>query len=61
MIDQSHNEKPKVEAMLQTVLAAQELFAKASIVDHQELRSVQARHDVVASGRNPQTGLLLRT
>ena len=49
MIDQSHNEKPKVEAMLQTVLSAQELFAKASIVDHKALATAQARHDVVAA------------
>ena len=49
MIDQSHNEKPKVEAMLQTVLSAQELFAKASIVDPRALRDAQDRHDVVAA------------
>ena len=29
MIDQSHNLKPKIEAMIQTVTTVQELFAKA--------------------------------
>ena len=30
MIDQSHNLKGKMEAMVQTVVAAQELYAKAA-------------------------------
>ncbi len=34
MIDQSHNLKGKIEAMIQTVVMAQMLFAKAAIVDH---------------------------
>src|ERR1700744_6333210 len=33
MIDQSHNNKGKMEAMVQTVITAQELFAKAALVD----------------------------
>src|SRR2546430_699482 len=33
MIDQSHNLKGKMEAMVQTVMTAQELFAKAALVD----------------------------
>jgi L-rhamnose isomerase/sugar isomerase len=37
MVDQSHNLKPKIEAMIQTVTTAQELFAKAAIVDHESL------------------------
>ena len=37
MIDQSHNLKGKVEAMIQTVVTAQELYAKASLVDHENL------------------------
>ncbi len=40
MIDQSHNLKGKIEAMIQTVLAAQELYAKAAIVDHERLAAV---------------------
>ncbi|MGA2053124.1 MAG: sugar isomerase, partial [Opitutales bacterium] len=49
MIDQSHNEKPKIEATIQTVVMAQELFVKAALVDHDALRKFQARHDVVAA------------
>ena len=41
MVDQSHNLKPKIEAMIQTVTTAQELFAKAAIVDHGALASHQ--------------------
>jgi L-rhamnose isomerase/sugar isomerase len=40
MIDQSHNLKGKIEAMIQTVATAQELYAKAALVDHEKL----ARH-----------------
>jgi len=49
MIDQSHNEKPKIEATIQTVVMAQELYAKAALVDHEKLRLAQARHDVVGA------------
>ena len=38
MVDQSHNLKPKIEAMIQTVTTAQELVAKAAIVDHETSR-----------------------
>ena len=34
MVDQSHNLKGKIEAMIQTVQTAEELYAKAAIVDH---------------------------
>ena len=47
MIDQSHNLKPKIEAMIQTVMTAQELFAKAALVDRQKLRDAQMRMDIV--------------
>jgi len=47
MIDQSHNEKPKIEATLQTVMMAQELYAKAALVDHGALRRAQLKHAVV--------------
>ncbi len=49
MIDQSHNLKPKIEAMLQTALTAQELFAKACLVDHAKLTQAQARLDIVGA------------
>ncbi|MGH9617392.1 MAG: TIM barrel protein [Acidobacteriaceae bacterium] len=41
VVDQSHNLKNKVEAMLQTVLIAQELYAKACLVDHARLAELQ--------------------
>ncbi|MEP7367997.1 MAG: TIM barrel protein [Acidobacteriota bacterium] len=47
MIDQSHNLKGKIEAMIQTVTTAQELFAKAALVDHETLASAQARAELV--------------
>ena len=47
MIDQSHNLKPKVEAMIQTAITAQELYAKACLVDRRKLRDAQMRMDIV--------------
>jgi len=41
MIDQSHNLKGKIEAMVQTVSTAQEIYAKASLIDHEELAHLQ--------------------
>jgi L-rhamnose isomerase/sugar isomerase len=41
MIDQSHNLKPKMEAMVQTVCVAQELYAKAALVDRERLSELQ--------------------
>ncbi len=41
MIDQSHNLKGKAEAMVQSVLAAQELYAKAVLVDRERLEELQ--------------------
>lgn len=49
MIDQSHNLKPKVEAMVQTVMTAQEYFAKAMLVDLTELNAARAANDIVAA------------
>jgi L-rhamnose isomerase / sugar isomerase len=43
MIDQSHNLKGKIEAMIQTVTSALELFAKAALVDHKKLAACQAK------------------
>src|SRR6266849_17046 len=42
MIDQSHNLKGKIEAMIQTVSTAMELYAKAALVDHAKLAALQA-------------------
>lgn len=42
MIDQSHNLKGKMEAMVQSVTAAQELYAKAALVDRARLDDLQS-------------------
>jgi L-rhamnose isomerase/sugar isomerase len=47
MVDQSHNLKPKIEEMIQTAVAAQELYAKAALVDHGALARHQARAELV--------------
>jgi L-rhamnose isomerase/sugar isomerase len=47
MIDQSHNLKGKIEAMIQTVTMAQMLFSKAAIVDYPELAKAQQACDLV--------------
>jgi L-rhamnose isomerase/sugar isomerase len=47
MVDQSHNLKGKIEAMIQTVMVAQELYAKAALVDHGALEAAQRGEDIV--------------
>jgi L-rhamnose isomerase/sugar isomerase len=47
MIDQSHNLKGKVEAMVQTVVSAQELYAKSALVDQAKLAVLQDRCSLV--------------
>lgn len=47
MIDQSHNLKGKIEAMIQTVSMAQQLYAKATLVDDRELASAQKKCDLI--------------
>jgi L-rhamnose isomerase/sugar isomerase len=51
MIDQSHNIKPKIEAMIQTVMTAQEHFVKAMLVDHDAAASARGRDDVMMAER----------
>ena len=41
MIDQSHNLKGKLEAMVQTVVTAQELYAKAALIPFHHLQALQ--------------------
>jgi len=43
MIDQSHNLKDKIEEMIQTAVTAQELYAKAVLVDHEKLTHYQMK------------------
>jgi L-rhamnose isomerase/sugar isomerase len=47
MVDQSHNLKGKIEAMIQTVTMAQQLFAKAALVDAAKLANAQRNCDLV--------------
>ena len=47
MIDQSHNLKGKMEAMVQTVCTAQEIYAKAVLVDHERLSVLQDKCNLV--------------
>jgi L-rhamnose isomerase/sugar isomerase len=47
MIDQSHNLKGKIEAMIQTVTTAMELYAKAALVDHKTLSAHQTKCNLV--------------
>ena len=49
MIDQSHNLKGKMEAMVQTVMSAQELWLKAALVDPAELSKLQSSCELVAA------------
>ena len=51
MIDQSHNLKGKIEAMIQTVRTAQELWVKAALVDRAALEAHQASCSLVDAER----------
>lgn len=47
MVDQSHNLKEKTEEMIQTAMNAQELYAKAALVDHAALDRAQQKAELV--------------
>jgi L-rhamnose isomerase/sugar isomerase len=47
VVDQSHNLKGKIEAMIQTVSMAQALYAKALLVDYERLVAAQRTADLV--------------
>jgi len=49
MVDQSHNLKPKLEAMVQTVCEAQKQFARAQLVDRKKLAAAQKKGDITAA------------
>jgi len=49
MIDQSHNIKPKIEAMIQSVDTIQETYAKALTIDRKALAAAQKSGDTVAA------------
>lgn len=47
MVDQSHNIKNKIEAMIQTVVEIQELYLKSLLVDRKSLKEAQLTGDIV--------------
>jgi len=47
MVDQSHNLKNKIEAMIQTVMTAQQLYAKAALIDHQALEKARNQQRLI--------------
>jgi len=47
MIDQSHNLKGKIEEMIQTVMTAQELYAKAARIDFAALTKAQKEQRLI--------------
>jgi L-rhamnose isomerase/sugar isomerase len=47
MVDQSHNLKGKIEETIQTIATAQELYAKAALVDHARLQALQDASSLV--------------
>lgn len=49
MIDQSHNLKPKIEEMIQSVVNCQAAYARALLVDRAALRAAQEEGDIVAA------------
>jgi len=49
MIDQSHIVKPKIEAMIQSVLNIQRAYARALLVDRKALAQAQAEGDTVGA------------
>ena len=49
MIDQSHNVKPKVAAMIQSVEQIQTAYAKALLVDRDALRKAQRNGDIIGA------------
>ena len=51
MIDQSHNVEGKIDAMIQSVMNIQTAYAKALLVDGEQLATAQAEGDVLGAHR----------
>ncbi|MBA3847182.1 MAG: sugar isomerase, partial [Planctomycetes bacterium] len=49
MFDQCHTHKPTVEAILQSAVMVQEIYAKALLVDHAALAKARAAGDIVGA------------
>jgi hypothetical protein len=61
MIDQSHIDKPKIEAMIQTAVTAQELYVKAAAVDHEKLARHQERNELVDAEQPSRRPIFIAT
>jgi len=49
MLDQSHNVKPKIEAMIQSIVNVQTAYARALLIDRRKLTEAQLAGDVVTA------------
>ncbi|TBL75326.1 L-rhamnose isomerase [Paenibacillus thalictri] len=49
MIDQSHAIEPKIPAMIRSVLNVHTQYAKALLVNHEEVREAQSKQDVLGA------------
>ena len=49
MIDQSHNIEPKIPAMIRSVFKCTKQYAKALLVNREELRDAQEKQDVLGA------------
>ncbi|WP_040951413.1 L-rhamnose isomerase [Gorillibacterium massiliense] len=49
MIDQSHNIEQKIPAMIRSVMNVQTQYAKALLVNHEEVKAAQDKQDVLAA------------
>ncbi|MGY4691364.1 L-rhamnose isomerase [Salibacterium sp. K-3] len=47
MLDQCHNVEPKIPAMIRSIMNVQNLYAKACLVNLEELREAQEKQDVL--------------
>lgn len=51
MLDQCHNLEPKIPAMIRSIENVQTMYAKACLVNLEELRSAQEKQDVLGAER----------
>lgn len=49
VLDQSHNVKPKIPAVVQSLNNLQITYAKSLLVDYDQLKQAQEKHDVIAA------------
>ncbi len=49
VLDQSHNVKPKIPAVVQSLNNLQITYAKSLLVDYDQLKQAQEKHDVIVA------------